>query len=232
MFKIKAVNESNGKITDAIVNTITWIIMKVFMRGTVKKLNNLISKEDREELIKLHNKAEEASKKLEEFTSKMMIKREIESKRKSKIESKKIQTNKWKNQKKLNENKKLEENNANKEIDNEILNRILEKAIKDSESEITQVKELKEKITYFIKAAILITTIRKCSANLLSNKLKLNKNNAYYIIIKLEEAGIILDIYGKRNQKILVDDIEELETLLKFTDLNALFNEESIEEEE
>ena len=78
MFKIKAVNESNGKITDAIVNTITWIIMKVFMRGTVKKLNNLISKEDREELIKLHNKAEEASKKLEEFTSKMMIKREIE----------------------------------------------------------------------------------------------------------------------------------------------------------
>ena len=75
------VNDKPGKIT----NAITWVVMHVFMRGTLKRLNNMIDKESIEKIKSLHNEAEKASKKFDVLINKEKSKQKIESK----IESKK-----------------------------------------------------------------------------------------------------------------------------------------------
>lgn len=209
-------NDKPGKIT----NAITWIIMHVFMRSTMNRLDNMIDKESIEKIKRLRTEEEKASKKFDFLISKELNKQEIESN----IESKKNRSNNWIRNRNLDEIKVVNGSDDDEEK-NETLDNLLQRTFEDSKSEGTQLQELREKITYFLYAAKLITKRQKCSAGLICKELKLNQNNSYYIINKLEEAGVIADIYGKRNQKVLVENMEMLETLLSVTDLNDLLDE-------
>jgi hypothetical protein len=221
MFKVKKGKESNGKFVDII----SWIIVHVFMRGTVKRLDSLISKKDREELIALHKKSEEAMKRLDEVKNKIETKNKKENKRPENIV--------WE------KNKKNKNEYRNKIISDEyekekykIIDEIKSKAITESKKEGTQLEELKEKITYFINAAMYLGTKKKCSVSALCNLLKINRNNAYYILEKLEDAGMVGPDDGSRNRLVLIENKEQVELVLSITDLNELFSKEIIEEEE
>ncbi len=221
-----ATNNKPGKFINSLSSIISWIIVHVFMRGTVIRLNSMFKKEDKEELMRLENEAEAIRKKLDDIRNKFESKQKIVEK----IENEKIRDNNWIMFNKIDKRKEGNRNIPNKVENVEIVDRFLQAAIEESKSKGKQLEELKEKITYFLHAAKLITEMQKCSANLLSKELKLNKNNAYYIINKLEEAGFIVNIYGKRNQKVLVENIEDLESSLMVTDLNYLLDENRNEE--
>jgi hypothetical protein len=205
--------EKDEKLTGAI----SWIIMHTFMKGEVKRLNSMINQEDIEKLKMLNDQVDELSKKFD--ASMLKDKRKIETEHR--IERSKIISKNWLIQNKRT-NKELA-GHGNKKDEADIWGTLFQNAIEESSFEGSQLEELEEKIIYFIKAAKLVTIRQKCSISILSDELKINKNNIYYLLNKLQDVGIIMDIYGKRNPKVLIENLEMLEAILTATDLNELF---------
>lgn len=206
--------EKESKLAGAI----SWVIMHTFMKGEIKRVTGMIDRKELEKLKILHNKVEELSQELK--TSLNKDKAKIE--REERVEKSKIISNDWLIKNKVSSILIAEE--ADKKTLSNNWELLLKKTIEESNLLGLQLEEFAEKTIYFIKAAILITERKKCSVSLLVNELKINKNNAYYLINKLQDAGIILDEYGKRNPIVLMENLGMLETILYATDLKEILD--------
>lgn len=75
--------------------------------------------------------------------------------------------------------------------------------------------DIKDRDKLFEEAAYLIVNAQQGSASLLQRKLKLGYNRAGRLIDQLEAAGIVGPFQGSKAREVLVQDVLELEELLK-----------------